>query len=179
LAVAAAMLVAALVWPPDGSAQKSSERPIVVVETSKGSFSFEMFPDDAPWTVRHVADLVEARFYDGLRVHRAIPGFVIQFGDPQTRDPGQRDRWGRGPQAASGKPVDAAEISPKRRHGRGAVGMAHLGNPAKADSQIYITLEPRPDLDGRYAVFGQVVSGMDVLPLLRVGDEVRRVYRRQ
>ena len=56
--------------------------------------------------------------------------------------------------------------------------MAHMGNPAKADSQIYITLEPRPDLDGRYAVFGQVIAGMDVLPLLHVGDEIRRVYLR-
>jgi cyclophilin family peptidyl-prolyl cis-trans isomerase len=126
--------------------------------------------------VAHVVELVRARFYDGQRIHRAVPGFVVQFGDPQTRDPGKRELWGRGAGAASGTPIGAAEVSRKRRHVRGAVGMAHLGNPARADSQIYITLEPRPDLDGRYAVVGQVISGMEVLPQLQVGDEIRRVY---
>jgi cyclophilin family peptidyl-prolyl cis-trans isomerase len=158
--------------------QDSFDRPVVVVDTAKGSFAFEMFPGDAPWTVAHILELVRARFYDGQRVHRALPEFVVQFGDPQTRDLDKRDLWGRGPGAASGKPIDAAEITKKRQHVRGAVGMAHMGNPAKADSQIYITLEPRPDLDGRYAVIGQVISGMDLLPLLQVGDEIRRVYVR-
>lgn len=160
-------------------AQDASAGPVIVVETSRGSFSFETFPNDAPWTVAHILELVRARFYDGQRVHRALPGFVVQFGDPQTRDAGKRELWGRGPGAASGKPVGAAEIARRRLHVTGAVGMAHLGNPAKADSQIYITLEPRPDLDGRYAVFGQVIAGLDVLPQLEIGDEIRRVYVRQ
>ena len=156
----------------------ATERPVIVVETSRGSFSFEMFPNEAPWTVAHILELVKARFYDGQRVHRALAGFVVQFGDPQTRDAGKRELWGRGPNAASGKPIGAAEISKKRLHVKGAVGMAHLGDPARADSQIYVTLEPRPDLDGRYAVFGQVIAGLDVLPELQVGDDIRRVYQR-
>jgi cyclophilin family peptidyl-prolyl cis-trans isomerase len=147
---------------------------VVVVETAKGSFSFETYPADAPWTVAHVLELVRARFYDGQRVHRSLPGFIVQFGDPQTRDPDKREVWGRGAAAASGKPVGAAEFSKKRVHLKGAIGMAHLGDPAKADSQIYITLEARPDLDGRYVVFGQVITGMDVVSQLQVGDEISR-----
>lgn len=159
--------------------QDAKEGPVVVVETAKGAFSFEMFPGDAPWTVAHILELVRARFYDGQRVHRALPGFVVQFGDPQTRDAGKRELWGRGPRAASGKPIGAAEIAKRRLHGKGAVGMAHLGDPAKADSQIYITLEPRPDLNGRYAVFGQVIAGLDIVSQLEIGDDIKRVYLRQ
>src|SRR6185295_11849199 len=110
-----------------------SPAPIIVVETSKGSFTFETFPADAPLTVRHIVDLVQKRFYDGQRVHRALPGFVVQFGDPQSRDLEKRELWGRGRAAASGKPVGAAEITRKRTHKKGAVAMAHMGDPAKAD----------------------------------------------
>jgi len=150
--------------------------PVIVVETSRGSFSFETFPDEAPVTVAHIVALVRDHFYDGLRVHRAQPGFVVQFGDPQSRDPQKRDSWGRGSAAASGKPVGVAELSKKRLHKGGAVGMAHLGDPSKADSQIYITLAPRPDLDGRYAVLGEVIAGDDVPAQLQVGDVITRMF---
>ncbi len=150
--------------------------PVIVVETSKGSFSIETFPDDAPLTVAHIVALVKSGFYDGQRVHRALPGFLTQFGDPQTRDPGQRELWGKGAAAASGKAIGAAEITAKRLHGKGAVGIAHQGEPAKADSQIYITLAPRRDLDGRYAVFGRVVDGAEIPEMLEVGDSIIRVY---
>jgi len=151
---------------------------IVAVETTRGTFAFATFPNDTPATVEHVLALVRARFYDGQRVHRALPGFVVQFGDPQTRDLDKRELWGRGRAAASGKPVGAAEITKKRTHKKGAVAMAHMGDPAKADSQIYVTLEDRSDLDGRYAVFGQVVEGDDVPARFQVGDLIMRVYVR-
>lgn len=152
--------------------------PVVVVATSKGTFVFETYPDEAPLTVAHVVALVRQRFYDGQRIHRSIPGFVVQFGDPQTRDPGQREVWGRGPAAGSGTPIGVAEMTTRRLHRRGAVGMAHMGDPAKAESQMYITLAARPDLDGRYVVFGQVIAGLDVPSRLVVGDEIRRVFIR-
>jgi len=151
---------------------------IVAVETTKGPFAFATFPNDAPVTVEHVLALVRARFYDGQRVHRALTGFVVQFGDPQTRDLDKRELWGRGRAAASGKPVGAAEVTKKRTHKKGAVAMAHMGDPAKADSQIYVTLEDRPDLDGRYAVFGQIIEGDDVPAMLQAGDLITRVYVR-
>jgi len=159
-------------------AQEAGDRPVIVVDTSRGSFSFEVFPADAPVTVAHVLELVRGHFYDGQRVHRALPGFIVQFGDPQSRDPARREAWGRGAAASSGRPIGVAEITKKRIHKQGAVGVAHMGNPVKGDSQIYITLAPRPDLDGRYAVFGQVIAGEDLLPQLQVGDEIRRVYVR-
>jgi cyclophilin family peptidyl-prolyl cis-trans isomerase len=152
---------------------------VVVVETSKGTFVFETYPEEAPVTVAHVVSLVRQRFYDGQRVHRAIPGFVVQFGDPQTRDLERRHSWGRGAAGGSGTQVGVAEITTRRLHRRGAVGMAHMGDPAKADSQVYVTLAPRPDLDGRYVVFGGVISGLDVPSRLAVGDEIRRVFIRE
>lgn len=159
-----------------GPAATQGVAPVIVVETSRGTFSVETFPSDAPLTVAHVVALVKNGFYDGQRVHRAVAGFVVQFGDPQTRDMSARPRWGRGAAAGSGKPVGAAEINGRRLHLRGAVGMAHMGEPAKADSQLYVTLTNRPDLDGQYAVFGQVTQGQDVVELLQVGDLITRVF---
>jgi cyclophilin family peptidyl-prolyl cis-trans isomerase len=167
----------ALAAPACGTAAQT-DAPVIVVDTSRGTFSFETFPDSAPLTVAHVVALVRDGFYEGQRVHRAVPGFVVQFGDPQTRDLAARTLWGRGAAAASGKPVGAAEISRTRLHQKGAVALAHMGDPTKADSQIYVTLARRPDLDGQYAVFGQLLSGEDVPDLLQVGDLISRVYVR-
>jgi len=175
LAMAAfAWLAVALTWV-GVAAQLSIATPRLMVDTAAGTFTIETYPLEAPLTVAHIVALAKAGFYDGLRVHRALPGFVVQFGDPQTRDESKRASWGRGPAAASGAPIGAAEISTKRKHLVGAVGVAHAGVPANADSQIYITLDARPDLDGHYAVFGQVVDGIDVPGRLRVGDIIIRV----
>jgi cyclophilin family peptidyl-prolyl cis-trans isomerase len=153
--------------------------PILVVETAKGTFTIQTFPNDAPKTVEHIVSLARNHFYDGQRVHRALKGFVVQFGDPQSRDVAKRDLWGLGAAAASGKPVGVSEMTPKRTHVAGAVGLAHMGEPAKGDSQIYITLAQRHDLDGKYAVFGQVVEGTDVPAALEVGDEINRISVRE
>jgi cyclophilin family peptidyl-prolyl cis-trans isomerase len=150
--------------------------PVIVVETTKGSFEFETYPIDAPKTVAHIVELVKRGFYDGQRIHRALPGFVVQWGDPRSRDPSREADWGRGPEASSGHPIGASELRRKRLHTRGAVAMAHLGNPALADSQIYVTLANRPDLNNRYTVFGHIVAGDDVPARLERGDLIRRMY---
>jgi len=98
------------------------------------------------------------------------------MGDPQTRDMTKKDMWGRGPASGSGKPIGVAEISKRRTHTRGAVGMAHAGDPTQADSQFYITRRATPQLNGRYVVFGQVISGMDVVDATQVGDVIKRIY---
>ena len=152
------------------------DHPIVVVETSKGSFAIELFPEDAPKSVAHVIDLVRRGFYDGQRVHRALPGFLVQWGDPRSRELSREADWGRGPDASSGKPIGAAEMRRKRLHTRGAVAVAHQGNPALADSQIYVTLANRPDLNNRYTVFGHVIAGEDVPGRLERGDLIRKMY---
>ena len=153
--------------------------PVVVVETSKGSFEIELFPEDAPKSVAHVIDLVKRGFYDGQRIHRALPGFLVQWGDPRSRDLAQESEWGRGAAAASGTPVGAAELSKKRRHTKGAVGLAHPGNPAQADSQIYVTLADRPELNGRYTIIGAVSAGDEVPARLERGDLILRMSVRE
>jgi cyclophilin family peptidyl-prolyl cis-trans isomerase len=153
--------------------------PVIIVETSRGSFSIETYPSDAPKTVGHVVDLVKKGFYDGQRVHRAVPAFVVQWGDPRSRDLAQDAEWGKGPEASSGHPIGVAEISKKHPNIAGAVAVAHPGIPGQADSQIYITLADRPDLNGKYTVFGQVIEGAGVLAQLQRGDVIRRMYLRE
>ena len=169
----------ALITGQGGAQDRRNPPAQIVVETVRGSFVIETFPADAPKTVAHIVSLVRRGFYDGQRVHRAVPGFVVQFGDPQTRDPAKRELWGRGDAASSGTPIGVTEITKKRLHQAGAVGVAHIGNPSRADSQIYITLAARRDLDGQYAVFAQVVEGEDVPGQLQVGDEIQRVFVRE
>lgn len=153
--------------------------PVIVVETTKGAFAFETYPNEAPKTVAHVVQLVRDSFYDGQRFHRALPGFVLQWGDPRSRDASTEAVWGRGDAASSGMPIGAAEMSKKRTHTKGAVAMAHPGDPAKADSQIYVTLADRPDLDGRYTVFGHIIAGADVPARMQRGDLILRMYVRE
>jgi len=150
--------------------------PVIVVETEKGTFEFETYPNEAPKTVAHILGLVNKRFYNGQRVHRVVPGFVIQMGDPATRDMTKQAAWGTG---GSGKPIGAAEISKTRTHVRGAVAMAHAGDAAKADSQFYVTLAAVPRLDPDYTVFGKVISGMDVVTKIAVTDRIVRVTVRE
>jgi peptidyl-prolyl cis-trans isomerase B (cyclophilin B) len=147
--------------------------PVIDVETVKGTFEFETYPNEAPRTVEHIVNLVKKNFYNGLRFHRVEPGFVIQAGDPNTRDYTKKDLWGTG---GSGTPVGVSELSRKHKHVRGAVAMAHPGNPAKADAQFYVMLGDRPSLDGKYVVFGQVISGFDVPAKIRVGDAIKKMY---
>jgi cyclophilin family peptidyl-prolyl cis-trans isomerase len=169
----AAMLMAA--QEPNRATPPPAAAPVIVVETSRGDFSIVTFPEEAPRTVRHVVDLVRRGFYDGHRVHRAIPGFVVQWGDPRSRDLSKEPVWGRGAAAGSGTPVGVAEVNRRRTHVRGAVGLSHAGNPTKAESQLYVTLAERPELNGYYVVFGRVTAGMDVVDRIEMGDLIVRV----
>jgi cyclophilin family peptidyl-prolyl cis-trans isomerase len=126
--------------------------------------------------VARIIELVNKRFYNGLRVHRVEPGFVVQLGDPTTRDMTRQDDWGR---YGSGTPIGVAEITKTRTHVRGAVAMAHADDATKADSQWYVTLSPQHRLDGRYTVFGKVISGMEVVTKLEVTDRIIRVTVRE
>ena len=150
--------------------------PVIVFETVKGNFEIETYPNEAPKSVAQVLTLVKRNFYNGLRVHRMVPGFVVQFGDPQTRDMTKRDAWGT---RGSGRPIGVAEISPKRPHRAGAVALAHGGDPRSADSQMYIALSGLENpsiksIQGDYTVIGQVISGMDVVRKLQITDIIRR-----
>jgi cyclophilin family peptidyl-prolyl cis-trans isomerase len=150
--------------------------PVIVLETVKGVIEIETYPDEAPKTVAHILALIKKNFYNGLRFHRAEPGFVIQIGDPQTRDMTKQASWGTG---SAGTPVGVAEITKKRRHGPGAVAMAHSGSAKDASSQFYITLRATPTLDGKHAVFGRVIKGLDVAAKIQKADVLKRASVRE
>ena len=149
---------------------------VMVFDTVKGSFEVETYPNEAPKTVALVLALVKRNFYNGLRVHRFEPGMLVQFGDPQTRDMTKKASWGT---QGGGTPVGVSEVSPKRPHIRGAVGAAWAGDPRNFDGQIYVVTSPQPQLNARYTVFGQVISGMDVVEKLRVPDVIKRATVKQ
>ena len=147
--------------------------PVIVVETEKGSFEFETYPKEAPRTVEHIVALVKRNnFYNGQRFHRVVSNFVVQWGDPATRDMRRRSEWGTG---GSGKPIGVAEISKTLKHKLGAVAMGHAGDPARADSQMYVVTGPAAHLDGGYTIFGQVISGMDVVQRIKQDDLVKKM----
>lgn len=160
------------------SAQQKSPGagPIVVLETAKGAIEIETYPEEAPKTVARILELVKKNFYNGLRFHRAEPNFVVQVGDPVTRDMSRQAWWGR---QGSGKPIGVAEITKKRRHGVGAVSLAHGGTPTAGDSQFFITRRAAPELDGKYTVFGKVLKGMDVVAKIQRGDILKRAYLKE
>jgi len=168
LAVGAEAFAQAKTSPGAGSA-------IVVVETEKGNFEFETYPNEAPKTVAHVLGQIQKRFYNGQRVHRVVAGFIMQFGDQQTRDMTKEKMWGR----IDGPKVGVAEFSKLRRHTRGSLGLAHNGDASKADTQMYVTLRNAPELDDKYVVFGKVISGMDVVEKIRYADRIVRVTVRE
>lgn len=162
-----------------GAGQETSPGagPVIVLETVRGTIEIETYPEEAPKTVARIVELVTKGFYNGQRFHRAEPNFVIQIGDPTSRDASKEAWWGR---AGSGKPIGASEITKKRRNLRGAVGMAYAGSDAKgADSQFYVLLKLHPELDARYTVFGRVIKGMDVADTIRRGDVLRKAYLKE
>ena len=170
-------LVVTAARTPSAQQKSPGAGAIIVLETVKGTIEIETYPEEAPKTVAVVLGLIKKNFYNGLRFHRAEPKFLIQIGDPQSRNPQMVDWWGR---AGSGKPVGVSEITKKRRNIRGAVGMAYSGSdPKMAESQFYILRRNDPTLDARYAVFGAVIKGMDVVDKLEKGDMLKRASVRE
>jgi cyclophilin family peptidyl-prolyl cis-trans isomerase len=150
---------------------RAAAGPVVVLETAKGTIEFETYPDTAPKAVAHILELVRKRFYAGLRFHRVVKNFVIQIGDPTTRDFTKRDHWGS---YSSGTPVGVSELSKTRKHMAGTVSLAHLGDASTVDSQFFICLTAQPQLDGKHPIIGQVISGMEVARTIVVADRLVR-----
>jgi cyclophilin family peptidyl-prolyl cis-trans isomerase len=129
-----------------------------VIITSFGDIVLEFYTKDAPTTVQNFKELSKRGFYDGLIFHRIVPGFVIQGGDPNTKDNTNRSKWGTGGPGWNIK----AEFN-KNKHSRGALSMARSQDPDSAGSQFFIVLKDSSFLDGQYTVFGRVTQGMDVV----------------
>jgi cyclophilin family peptidyl-prolyl cis-trans isomerase len=146
--------------------------PLITVQTTRGSFTFETYPAEAPKSVEHIMALIKRNFYNGQRISRVAPGFVVQFGDPLSRDLSKKDLWNTG---GSFNIVGELEASPKRTHTIGAVALAHDGDARRSDSIMYITMREAHELDGKYNVIGHILSGMPVVRATQVGDVIRRV----
>jgi len=128
----------------------------VQINMNGGTFLIEFFPEDAPNTVHNFLKLVESGYYDGIVFHRIIPGFMIQAGDPNTKDPdADRSLWGQG-----GPGYQIQEEFNTIQHDRGIVSMARSNHPDTAGSQFFIVLEDSPHLDGQYTAFGRLIPGI-------------------
>jgi cyclophilin family peptidyl-prolyl cis-trans isomerase len=143
---------------PAPAAARPAGPPSIAVLTVRGmgEIRIELAREKAPKTVESFETLAESGFFDGTTFHRVIPGFMIQGGDPNTknRDPRDDGRGGPGYQLA----YEANDLS----HLRGTVSMANPGNKNRAGSQFFICVGDKPELDGSYTAFGRVVAGMDV-----------------
>ncbi len=149
----------------------SDPLPRIEMKTSKGTILLEMFEDDAPNTVANFVNLAETGFYDGILFHRVIPNFVIQAGDPQTKDENLRSRWGTG---GPGYCIDCETAGGNQVHQPKVLSMAHAGLNT-GGSQFFITHTTTPHLDGKHTVFGKVVEGEEIVDAIDEGDVIEKL----
>lgn len=159
-----------------GAAEPGKGEETAVLETDFGKILIAFDSDVAPDTVANFKKLLKDGFYDKTYFHRVIPGFMIQGGDPNTKDDDRSNDGMGGP----GYTIKA-EFS-KRKHVLGTVSMARSADPNSAGSQFFICVAPASSLDGQYTVFGHVVEGMDVVdkivsaPRDRMDNPLKSIY---
>jgi peptidyl-prolyl cis-trans isomerase B (cyclophilin B) len=143
------------------SAGAAKPKEAAVLQTSEGELVIELWLDAAPNTVENFKKLAKQGFYDGTAFHRIISGFMIQGGDPNTKDPAKEAKFGQGGPGYKIK----GEVN-GRPHVRGVISMANSGHPDTAGSQFFICLDAAPHLNRGYTAFGKVVKGDSVLTKL-------------
>jgi peptidyl-prolyl cis-trans isomerase B (cyclophilin B) len=168
----------------------------VVIETEKGDIKLELYPEIAPKTVENFIKLTNEGFYDGTKFHRVVADFVIQGGDPLTKDNNPANDGNGGPGYAF-----EDEINPKSlgltwdetkaleklgykyrydinsiSHEPGVISMANSGPDTNGSQFFIVTTQAQPDLNGRHTAFGRVYEGMDVVLNIKQGDIIKRVY---
>jgi peptidyl-prolyl cis-trans isomerase B (cyclophilin B) len=180
-------LAAALALAPLGCAERKDEPPApapalevpqaasprdaaVLVVDGFGEIRVELLADLAPQSVAHFVGLAERDYYDGTSFHRVVPGFVIQGGDPNTRDRDPRN------DGAGGQEVSVADERPNLSLRRGLVGLANRGVPDSGGAQFFVLVADAREIDGQYAVFGRVTDGLDVVD--RIAAVERDLYGR-
>ena len=154
------MLAATLAGGGGGAAAAADPENTLYLDLGSGRVVIEMRPDIAPGHVARIKELARAGFYDGLKFHRVIEGFMAQTGDPRGDGTG-----------GSGKNLKAEFSSAK--HVRGTVSMARAGHPDSADSQFFIVFAAAPFLDGKYTVWGEVTDGMEHVDAIKKGSQSR------
>lgn len=141
----------------------AEKNPLVIMETDKGVLKIELYPKEAPGTVKNFISLIEKKFYDGLTFHRVIPNFVIQGGCPKGDGTG-------GP----GYTIKCETKGNPHKHLRGSLSMAHAGKDT-GGSQFFICHSPQAHLDGVHTVFGRVIEGLDMVDKIQKGDHIKKV----
>jgi len=136
---------------------------VAIIKTSAGEMTLDFWADVAPKTVENFKTLARKGYYDGTAFHRIVKGFMIQGGDPLTKDLGKEDEWGTGGPGYQVK----AEFN-DRSHQRGVISMARSQHPDSAGSQFFLCLGDASFLNHKYTAFGQLSQGDDVLG--RIGD---------
>ncbi|MCI9628031.1 MAG: peptidylprolyl isomerase [Eggerthellaceae bacterium] len=156
---------------------------VAVFNTSKGQIRVKLAGKDAPIHVANFVELADKGFYNGVKFHRYVPGFVIQGGDPQTVDATSEEvinsvQSGRSVFGTGGPGYSIKEeftTNPHNEHNDGTLAMARSSNPDSAGSQFYFCLGAQPMLDSGYTVFGDTIEGLDVIGQLRVGDVIESI----
>src|SRR6266403_5119439 len=141
----------------------SASNEVAVIKTSQGEMVVQFWTDAAPETIANFKKLARSGFYNGTIFHRIVKGFMIQGGDPNTKDPAKESSYGEG---TAGYKIKA-EFN-DHSHQRGVISMAREPDPDSAGSQFFICLGPVPRLDGEYTTFGKLIKGDDVLQ--KIGD---------
>ena len=151
--------------------EATTPRDVAVIEVAElGEIRVELLADVAPLTAAHFASLAEQGYYDGVSFHRVVPGFMIQGGDPNTRDRDPRN------DGLGGQEHRIQDERPAVSHVRGIVSLANRGVPNSGSTQFFIVLEDARHLDGQFAAFGRVTAGMDVVD--RIAAVERDIYGR-
>ena len=149
--------------PKKDAGSKPEVAEVAVIKTAEGEMVIEFWPDVAPKTVENFKALAKKGFYDGTAFHRIVKGFMIQGGDPKTKDATKEAEWGTGDPGYKIK----AEFN-KKPHQRGVISMARSNDPDSAGSQFFICLGDASFLDGQYTAFGKLIKGDDILG--KLGD---------
>ncbi len=154
----------------DRDIEQNQENRIAIIQTNRGSITLELYSNDAPKTVENFVKLANENFYDGIKFHRVISNFMIQTGDPLSKDDDPANDGTGGPGYSFGDEINYHKIEV------GSLAMANSG-PNTNGSQFFIVTErAQPHLDGKHTVFGKVLEGMDVVTSIEQGDVMNKVY---
>ena len=167
MSILAVLLLGSALFAAEEKKEESSPvnagNEVAVIKTSEGDMVMQFWTDAAPNTIENFKKLARTGFYNGTIFHRIVKGFMIQGGDPNSKDPAKENRYGAGGPGYKIK----AEFN-DHSHERGVLSMAREPDPDSAGSQFFICLGPVPRLDHQYTTFGKLIKGDDVLS--KIGD---------
>jgi peptidyl-prolyl cis-trans isomerase B (cyclophilin B) len=161
--IAAAFVAAVAAEEKKETSPMNTSNEVAVIKTNEGEMVVQFWTDAAPNTIENFKKLARQGLYDGTIFHRIVKGFMIQGGDPNSKDPAKEDSYGQGGPGYKVK----AEFN-NHSHDRGVISMARGSDPDSAGSQFFICLAPVRRLDGQYTTFGKLIKGVDVLE--KIGD---------